>query len=188
MLEQKHSSEANTNNANAPGLANRARSIQDKLQTYTSRQWLFIVCWAILAIGVIARLSPFFDPQDRLLWQYMTEDGYLMQTVARNMAIGLGMSTAEGTIPTNGVQPLATYLFAFCHLLAGGEKTIGIALVTLMSLGFSVLAALAFHNLANRLLSDMTNGSLFALMLTSVWFVGPLPLAHSMNGLETSLL
>ena len=52
----------------------------------------------------------------------MSEDGYLMQTVARNMAIGLGMSTAEGTIPTNGVQPLATFAYAGLHALAGGSN------------------------------------------------------------------
>jgi hypothetical protein len=70
----------------------------------------------------VARLSPLFDPAGRLFWQFMSEDGYLMQTVARNMAIGLGMSTADGTMPTNGVQPLATFLFAALHALAGGRN------------------------------------------------------------------
>ncbi len=56
----------------------------------------------------------------------MTEDGYLMLTIARNMAIGLGMSVSEGTIHSNGVQPLATFLFTLPYLLTGGDKVAGL--------------------------------------------------------------
>ena len=81
-----------------------------------------ICLWLIFTVGLVARLSPLFDIDHRLLWQYISEDGYLMQTIARNMAIGLGMSTADGTIPTNGVQPLNTFIFAALHYIAGGSK------------------------------------------------------------------
>ena len=47
----------------------------------------------LLVTGVAARLSPLMDVPGRLFWQFVSEDGYLMQTIARNMALGLGMST-----------------------------------------------------------------------------------------------
>ena len=46
-----------------------------------------------------------------MLRQWPTEDGYLMLTIARNMALGNGMSTADGELPTNGTQPLATTIW-----------------------------------------------------------------------------
>jgi hypothetical protein len=45
-----------------------------------------------------------------------------MLTIARNIAEGHGMSTANGTIPTNGTQPLVTFILAGIFYLAGGDK------------------------------------------------------------------
>ena len=47
---------------------------------------------------------------------FITEDGYLMLTVARNMALGEGMSVSNGTIPTNGIQPMIGVFFAVPYL------------------------------------------------------------------------
>lgn len=54
----------------------------------------------------------FFLSQPSLSEAFMTEDGNLMLTIARNMAVGLGVTVSDGTIATNGVQPLATFVFA----------------------------------------------------------------------------
>lgn len=151
-------------------------------------RWATLV---LLTIGVVARLSPLTDPSARLFWQYMTEDGYLMQTIARNMAIGLGMTTAEGTIQTNGVQPLATFLFAAMHWVAGGDKAFAIALVTLLSALFSLLGA---YGLYRALLLVFANSPTLASQATplagliaAAWFASPHVVPISMNGLETSL-
>lgn len=111
--------------------------------------WVRLCVCALIVIGVGARLSPLADIDGRLFWQYMTEDGYLMQTVARNMAIGLGMSTAEGTIATNGVQPLATYLFAGLHFIAQGDKALAIVLITLVSTLIALAGAWLLARVAN---------------------------------------
>jgi hypothetical protein len=142
---------------------------------------------ALLIVGVVARLSPLLDPAERLFWQFMTEDGYLMQTVARNMAIGLGMTTAEGTIATNGVQPLATFLFAALHVLAGGSRSIGIVLVTVVSMLVAVAGAYYLFRLGDRLFSRTRKGRELAMLAAGLWFVAPHVMAHSMNGLETGL-
>ena len=99
----------------------------------------------VIAVGMLSRLAPLTDPHRRLLQQFITEGGYLMQTIARNLALGHGLSVSDGTIQTNGTQPLATFLFAFFYYLARGDKIGGIAgvmvfsaLVILPRLGFSM--------------------------------------------------
>ncbi len=147
--------------------------------------WLLAGLVILGLIGLFSRLSPLLDIEGRLFWQYMTEDGYLMQTVARNMAIGLGMSTAEGTIATNGVQPLATYLFAGLHVLASGDKTDGIKLVTLLSVAISLLSAWLLAKVAEQVFAGLPGGRPLAWVAAALWFTAPLITRHSMNGLET---
>lgn len=150
-------------------------------------QWLKLLLGLLLLIGVLSRVSPLFDLQGRLFWQHMSEDGYLMQTIARNMAIGLGMTTADGSIPTNGVQPLATFLFAGLHFIANGSKVGGIALVTLFSALVSVATVYTSYALGLKLFSGLRHGRALALVAAMLWFVAPRITAHSMNGLETGL-
>lgn len=145
------------------------------------------VTFALFFVGFIFRLSPIFDIENRVFWQYMTEDGYLMQTIARNMAIGLGMSTAEGTMPTNGVQPLATVIFAGLHYLAGGDKSMGIVYVTIFSAITALLAALGLKKLTLTLFKEWQITPTVASLVAALWFASPLVIGHSTNGLETGL-
>lgn len=142
---------------------------------------------ALVAAGLAARLSPLLDVPGRLFWQFVTEDGYLMQTIARNIALGLGMSTAEGSIPTNGVQPLATLLFAALHALAGGSRAGGIALVTVASTAIAAAAAWFGWRVGARVFAGLRHGRELAALLAALWFVAPHTVANSMNGLETGL-
>lgn len=141
----------------------------------------------LVLMGLIARLSPLLDWRDRLPWQYLSEDGYLMQTIARNMALGLGMSTADGTIATNGVQPLATFIFAGLHWLAGGDKIRALALITVGSAAIAAAAAIGLYRLVKRLFAQQPQGRELALFTAASWFAAPLIVRHSMNGLETGL-
>ena len=143
--------------------------------------------WVVFAVGLGVRLSPLADIDGRLFWQFMTEDGYLMQTVARNMALGLGMSTSAAEIPTNGVQPLSTFLFAGLHWIADADRTASIALVTLLSALIASAAAYLLYRLARVLLTGLEFGEVLARCVAAIWFVGPLVVAHTMNGLETGL-
>ncbi len=149
--------------------------------------WVRLCVCALIVIGVGARLSPLADIDGRLFWQYMTEDGYLMQTVARNMAIGLGMSTAEGTIATNGVQPLATYLFAGLHFIAQGDKALAIVLITLVSTLIALAGAWLLARVGQQVFAGLPRGKELACLAAALWFAAPLITRHSMNGLETGL-
>src|SRR5687767_55155 len=86
----------------------------------------------LFVIGFIARVLPLLNLEGRLLQMYPTEDGYLMLTIARNLAVGKGFSVADGTIPTNGTQPLTTLLWAACFFLSSGHKTAGVLLAQIL--------------------------------------------------------
>lgn len=146
--------------------------------------WLAIL---LMMVGLVCRLSPLLDIEHRIFWQYMSEDGYLMQTIARNMAIGLGMSTAEGTLQTNGVQPLSTFLFASLHYIAEGSKQLGIIYVTIFSALVSLIAAWFLRGLTLALFKKWNMPTNIAFLTAALWFASPLVIKHSMNGLETGL-
>src|SRR5262249_54067428 len=135
----------------------------------------------------VARVAPLFDQSGRRLRQFPTEDGYLMLTIARNIALGKGMSVSGGLQPTNGTQPLATLLWSAVFWLTGGERSTGVLGVLVLELAIVCSAAALLFVLARRLLRDLPHGSEAAAILTAVWFASPLVVAHSMNCLETGL-
>ena len=139
------------------------------------------------AVGLIYRLYPIVSGQPALSEAFMTEDGYLMLTVARNMAIGLGMTVSDGTIPTNGVQPLATFLFAISYVVTGGDKVTSLVGIHLLATAFAFGAALMLRRFAACVLRPQTDDPLWPWMVALLWFLSPLLLRHTMNGLETGL-
>src|SRR5690606_36666241 len=72
-----------------------------------------------LSLGIVLRLWPILAP-GRLFQHWPTEDGYLTLTIARSIGSGLGMTVSDGTVATNGTQPLATSLYAIGFFLGGG--------------------------------------------------------------------
>lgn len=146
--------------------------------------------WAaavMLALGVLYRLWPVAAGMPGLAQVFLTEDGYLMLTVARNFAIGLGLSVSDGTIPTNGVQPLATFLYAIPYAMADGDKVASLYGVHLIMLAAAVAGIFAVRAFAARVLAVQEASAVWPWMVAALWFTGPLLLNHSMNGLETGL-
>lgn len=147
---------------------------------------LILVVIAVLA-GLALRLYPLALGAEAVARVYITEDGYLMLTVARNLALGLGLSVSDGTIATNGVQPLATFLYAIPYLLTGGDKTLGLQGVLVISAALSVAGLWAMRAFAARVLAPQGVHRLWPWLLAALWFTGPLLLRHTMNALETGL-
>jgi len=146
---------------------------------------ILILTCLLLALGVGLRVVPIVGSDDRMLQVFPTEDGYLMLTIARNMAIGNGMSVAEGTIPTNGTQPLTTFEWALCFLLSGGGKALGVRLTLFAQLATSLLTVFLMYRLGCRLLQHRNHGRSIAALATAAWFASPLVIPNSMNCLET---
>lgn len=142
---------------------------------------------ALFGIGLLSRLAPLGNQGGRLLQQFPTEDGYLMLTIARNLALGHGMSISDGTIATNGTQPLATLLWAACFALVDGAKPSGVALVLILETCLAVLAALALYRLGRRVLTARRDAEAIARLAAAAWFASSITVSHSMNGLETGL-
>jgi hypothetical protein len=137
--------------------------------------------------GITLRLAPLFDAGGRLLRSFPTEDGYLSLTIARNLALGKGMSVSDGTILTNGTQPLATVVWAALFALVGGERVAGVSAVLLAELAIALGAAWLISLLAREFVGSAPRAKLFSWLAASAWFASPVVLAHTMNCLETGL-
>jgi len=141
----------------------------------------------LLAVGAVARLRVVMFPAEELFRSFPSEDGYLMLTVARNLSLGLGMTHAAGTIATNGVQPLATFLQAIAFYLTGSSREAGVRVLVVVYTMVAALTALLVFRLARRLGGDGEHASRGAVLAAAVWFASPVLLFRSMNMLETGL-
>jgi len=141
----------------------------------------------MVMVGLVSRIAPLLNLGGRLLRQFPTEDGYLMLTIARNIALGRGISVSDGTIPTNGTQPLTALLWAACFRLVGGDKVAGVALVQWVSVLVAILAVWWLYHLGRTVLGDQPWGRPVAALAASIWFASHLNVGHSMNCLETGV-
>jgi hypothetical protein len=139
----------------------------------------------LATVGLVVRAAPLLDPTGRGLTQFPSEDGYLMLTIARNIALGHGMSIAAGTIPTNGTQPLMAYVYAVPFSLVGGDKVWGVFGVQVLEIVIAGLAAILLYAVARRLLEGEPQRDPVAALAAAVWFASPITVRHSMNGLES---
>lgn len=149
-----------------------------------------LLAMAVLVTLVLAglyRLFPLAVGMPALAERFLTEDGYLMLTVARNMGTGLGMSVSDGTIATNGVQPLIAFLFAVPYWATGGDKVTSLYAVHLILAAAAFGALIATRAFAARVLAWRELPGAWPWAVAALWFAGPLLLYHSMNGLETGL-
>ena len=147
-----------------------------------SLRWLTALA---AALGGGFRIAPLFDQGGRLLQQWPTEDGYMLLTVSRNIALGLGMSTSAGTLPTNGVQPFATLTWALSYMLAGGDKRAGVLISLLMQTAIAAVAAVCIYQLGRRVLASHPRREAIALVAAGGWFASSNCVPHTMNCLES---
>ena len=126
-------------------------------------------------------------PADQLARTLPTEDAYYALAVAKNVALGEGIS-ADGRIDTNGFQPLWVAVNVPLYAIAGGDRTAGLRLSQLLStllwLAFVALLALLARDLARRHGGD---GALAAAAaaIVAAGSVSIFRLFH--NGLETGI-
>ena len=136
---------------------------------------------ALYAFGGIARVLPLLDPARRMQ-QWPTEDGYFMLTMGRNVALGHGLSVAGGEMPTNGTQPLTTFVWALGYLLVGPEREPGVVLAQVLQIVAAAWCAFGIYRLGRRVWGD---ASWKAWLASAVWFASPVVMPHTMNCLET---
>lgn len=137
----------------------------------------------LLTIGIFTHLES-FRSTDRVLHS-VSEDGYLMLTVARNMALGHGLTIADGTILTNGIQPVTTFLWAGIYWLQAGDKVTSVIWITAIQALIACIASILLWRLVKMTIRD--NSHLIASLAALTWFASPVYAGYTMNGLETGL-
>ncbi len=148
---------------------------------------LYGVLGIVVAIATAVRVAPLVEGGERLRWQCVSEDGYLMLTIARNVALGHGFSVSGGMIPSNGTQPLCSLLFALGYLCTDADRVNGLYPVVGMQFLISVLGGVLIYVLARRYLfvKDLPRSA--ALLAAAIWYVSPTSLRNTQNALETGL-
>jgi hypothetical protein len=150
------------------------------------RIWIALAVLLLLS-GLIVRAAPLFDPLVRQFQQFPTEDGYLSLTIARNLGTGNGMTVSDGTIATNGTQPLATLIWAAVFWLTDGERVSGVRGVLLLEVAFALIASGFIAGLVRELFGHSLLVRVQSLLAGALWFASPVALPHTMNCLETGL-
>lgn len=141
----------------------------------------------LCAVGFVARGRAAALPAAEMFRSFPSEDGYLMLTVARNIALGSGMTSAAGTLPTNGVQPLVTLLQASAFWLVDGDRVAGVRLLLVLYASVAALTALLIYRLGLRLLGTTEQARRASLIGAAAWIASPVALFRTMDMLETGL-
>lgn len=139
----------------------------------------------MLGVGIVSRIAPLFDAERRL-WQWATEDGYLMLTIAENVALGHGMTVSNGTVATNGTQPLCTWLWALAFT-ATSDRLLAVVLVQWAQVLFALASAVLLFTAGTRWLGGDERARRIAQVGAVAWFASPVVVPASMNCLETGL-
>ncbi len=146
-----------------------------------------LAAWLIALATVLALVTGALAlrPAGTVFATPLTEDGFYSLAVARNVAAGAGV-TVDGRQPTNGFQPLFTFVEAGAYRLAGGDEVLAVRLV----LALSWLVYLATAGLVGAVAADAVPdaGPARALrrwLATLLYAGGFLTFMHHFNGLET---
>jgi len=140
----------------------------------------------LIVVGIGIRAAPLLD-QDGRLMNAPTDDGYLMLTIARNLATGKGFSVSDGITPTNGTQPLATLVDAGVFAVTGANRRIGIQVLLVIQLITACLAAIGLRRLAINVLGARSEGKMIADLAAAAWFASAVTVRHTVNFLETGM-
>ncbi len=146
-----------------------------------------IIVVVAVIIGLVTRVAPLFASPFRALGQFPTEDGYLMMTISRNIARGLGVSVADGLIDTNGVQPLFAFIQAALFRVVGLDKYHGVIAIQVLEIIIAALAAYLVFRLACvwRITGPLSRSR--SAVIAAIWFASPVVVQNGMNCLETGL-
>lgn len=139
----------------------------------------------LVVVGTLWRAAPLADAGGRMMAQWPTEDGYFMLTMGRNVALGRGLSVAGGETPTNGTQPLTTFVWAAGYQLVGSEREAGVFFALILQLLASLATAFVIHRLARKVFHARPDRDARALLAAGLWIASPVAMPHTMNCLET---
>lgn len=159
------------------------RAIPAEIKNLKNPFTLFILF--LIVIGTFFKLAPLFNNY-RLAYSII-DDGYYMMTVARNIAIGKGMTISNGDIHTNGIQPLYTFILSILYWLNGGDKYSTLKFIVLLQFLISCFTFFLLWKLGTLVLNERKNGFKISLFAAALWFCNPVTYLNTTNGLETGI-
>lgn len=146
-----------------------------------------LILLVTLLLGSALRLTPVLSGQERMLQHFPSEDGYLMLTIARNMALGNGMSVSNGDIATNGTQPLATWMYSLIFELVNADKTAGVFWILIFQWFVSIASAVLLFYFLSSVLSTSKQAKTTSSLAVTFFLLSPMIIGHTMNCLETGV-
>jgi len=143
--------------------------------------------WIACAVAAVAAASLFLVFRSAAVTPAtpFTEDSFYSMAVARNLARGIGL-TIDGVQPTNGFQPLFTFVQAGLFWIAA-DDTLALRLSTLLSWVLFVATVYLVGALARNALPDADSpaGGRRFWIAALLYGGGFLSFMHHFNGLET---
>lgn len=144
----------------------------------------------LIILTIIIRLALAFRPEWRITTRPFNDDAFYLFTVSEHLAHGDGL-TIDGVHPTNGIQPLVTYLYVPFFAIANGDKLLAIRLCFILIAIFDAIGVYLIAKLILLLARRETEEK-------NVWLRPPIVAAwlwtflysifvHNANGLETGV-
>lgn len=147
--------------------------------------------WLLLSFAVVLCLMALtlcWRQTAQLLNKPLTEDGYLVLSVARNLAIGHGLSV-DGVHGTNGFQPLFAVMASLPYLVTGGNRIAGIRSVLALDLLCYITTGILVGLICRTMFKPGTRSYHLAAPFGMVCYLSAdFVIASSFNGLETGTL
>lgn len=144
---------------------------------------------AVVVASAALTLALVFRPAALVVHPPLTEDGYYPMTIARNIARGRGI-TVDGLVPTNGFQPLFTFLTVPLFAAAGEDRLLGARLVLAVHWAFFLATAFVLGRLLRHAFEpgDRQARALAPWAAAAVYLATLPAMGHHFNGLETGCL
>ncbi len=141
---------------------------------------------AASVVVALATLSLVFRSDRNAIDFPLSEDGYYSLSVARNVALGNGV-TIDGESWTNGFQPLFTLLCVPGFLVSGGERVVGVRAVLFLHWIFHVLTACVLGAIAGGCF-DGARRRFVSATTTLLYLTSFSAFLNHFNGLETGCI
>lgn len=140
----------------------------------------------IVVFLAVASASLIFRPSESVPDRPFTEDGFYSLSVSRNIGLGKGIVTG-GDIPTNGFQPLFTFLCAPVFAVAGADRLLSLRLIMLVQWSFFLGTGFLLGSVARAFVCQDSDhaGEIAFWAAAALWFSSIHGYLQAFNGLET---
>jgi 4-amino-4-deoxy-L-arabinose transferase-like glycosyltransferase len=144
--------------------------------------------WGVLLLVMLIPIHLLLRPDYIVGDSPLTDDGYYAFTVARNIALGKGV-TIDGSMLTNGFQPLFTFLTVPAFFIAGEDRYIAIRYILLLSWVIYIGTAYLLGKISADIAKNYTDNVSKPFWITSfLYLISSFVFLQHFNGLETGFL